>query len=115
VEHLTGNQQIALSVITITELAHGVTRAQPDSRRARRKQFLDELMTAVPIQPISTSIALRAGTLDGELQARGVRVALADLLIGVSALELGYAVGTSNVRHFRHIPGLEVVEIGPLG
>jgi predicted nucleic acid-binding protein len=27
----------------------------------------------------------------------------------VTALELGYSVGTSNVRHFRQIPGLTVM------
>jgi predicted nucleic acid-binding protein len=30
---------------------------------------------------------------------------LADLLIGVTALELGYSVATDNLRHFQKIPG----------
>jgi len=34
------------------------------------------------------------------------------LLIGVSALELGYAVGTSNLRHFQMIPKLVVTRLG---
>src|SRR5438105_15034835 len=34
---------------------------------------------------------------------------LSDLLIGVSALELGYGVGTANVRHFQLIPGLNII------
>ena len=34
---------------------------------------------------------------------------LADLLIGATALELGYSVLTSNRRHFGQIPGLTVV------
>ena len=34
-----------------------------------------------------------------------------DLLIGASALELGYGVGTSNVRHFQLIPGLNVIQL----
>lgn len=54
------------------------------------------------------AIAFRAGRLDGSLQAAGTRVALGDLLIGATALELGYAVATHNVRHFRMIPGLMV-------
>jgi predicted nucleic acid-binding protein len=63
----------------------------------------------VPIQPVTTPIALRAGQIDGESQARGVRIPLSDLLIGVSALELSYVVGTANVRHFELITGLKVV------
>jgi predicted nucleic acid-binding protein len=48
-------------------------------------------------------IALRAGQIDGQSKARGLGIPLLDLLIGVSALKLGYAVGTANVRHFHLI------------
>ena len=44
-----------------------------------------------------------------DLCAQGVRVALSDLLIGVTALELGYRVATANVRHFQMVPGLGIV------
>ena len=43
--------------------------------------------------------------------ARGTRIPLSDLLIGVSALELGYGVATANVRHFQLIPGLNVIQL----
>ena len=33
-----------------------------------------------------------------------------DLLIGVTALYLGYAVATLNVRHFQNIPDLQVLQ-----
>jgi predicted nucleic acid-binding protein len=54
------------------------------------------------------SIGLRAGQLDGHNQASGVKVPLADLLVGVTALELGYGVGTANLRRFRRVTGLSV-------
>lgn len=60
---------------------------------------------------MTVPIALRAGRIDGQSQAKGVRIPLSDLLIGVSALELGYGVGTANVRHFELIPGLKVIQI----
>lgn len=53
--------------------------------------------------PTSSKVALRAEKLDGLLRLRGICVALGDLLIGATALELGYAVGTHNVRHFGSI------------
>ena len=31
-----------------------------------------------------------------------------DLLIGVTALDLGYAVATHNVKHFEKIPDLKI-------
>jgi predicted nucleic acid-binding protein len=34
-----------------------------------------------------------------------------DLLIGATALEIGYSVVTANVRHFRLIPGLKIITL----
>ena len=107
----TGDEGIAVSVVTVLELAHGITRADTTERRDRRQRFLDELLAGVPIQPVTVPIALRAGWIDGQSQAQGVRIPLSDLLIGASALELGYAVGTANVRHFELIPGLKVIQL----
>jgi predicted nucleic acid-binding protein len=76
-----------------------------------RQQYLDELIVVSPVQPISVAIALRAGQIDGESTARGVRLPISDLLIGATALELGYKVATSNLRHFQLVPGLEIVSV----
>jgi predicted nucleic acid-binding protein len=102
-------EDVAASVITLVELAHGVARANTPERRVSRQQFLDELMMALPAHPVTVPVALRAGKIDGENSARGVRVAISDLLIGVTALELEYRVATANVRHFGMVPGLEIV------
>ncbi len=102
-------EDVAISVVTLIELAHGAARANTPQRKAMRQQFIRELMTAVPVHPVSASVALRAGQIDGESTARGVILPLSDLLIGVTALDLGYRVATGNVRHFQRIPGLNVV------
>ncbi len=106
-----GNAEVAVSVVTLIELAHGATRADTPQRKAKRLQFIQELLTAVPIHSITVSVALRAGQIDGENQAKGVRLPLSDLLIGVTALELDYSVATGNLRHFQRIPGLSVVQL----
>jgi predicted nucleic acid-binding protein len=107
----TGDEGIAVSVVTVLELAHGIARADTTERRDRWQRFLDELLIGVPIQPVTVPIALRAGQIDGQSLARGARIPLSDLLIGVSALELGYGVATANVRHFQLIPGLNVIQL----
>jgi len=56
----------------------------------------------------------RTGSLakiDGEQQSRGIIIPFGDLLIGATALEVGYPMVTANVRHFRLIPGLTVVQL----
>jgi tRNA(fMet)-specific endonuclease VapC len=107
----TPGEDVALSVVTLIELAHGVARANTAERKATRQQLLNELIVALPVHPVTVPVALRAGQIDGENTTRGVRVALSDLLIGVTALELGYRVATANVRHFQMIPGLEIVTL----
>jgi predicted nucleic acid-binding protein len=79
--------------------------------KAKRQQFIQELLTALPIHPVTVPVALRVGQIDGENQAKGLRLPLADLLIGVTALELDYSVATGNLRHFQRIPGLSVVQL----
>lgn len=107
----SGDEEIAVSVITVLELAHGVVRADSPERQDKRRRFLDELLTAAPIAPVTIRVAMRAGQIDGRSQARGTRIPLPDLLIGVTALELGYRVGTANVRHFQQIEGIEIVRL----
>jgi tRNA(fMet)-specific endonuclease VapC len=81
-----GNTEIALSVLTLLELAHGAARADTSERKTKRQQFIEELLAALPIHPVTAAVALRAGQIDGGNQAKGVRLPLADLLIGVTAL-----------------------------
>jgi predicted nucleic acid-binding protein len=111
-EHLTrhaAGEQLAVSVITIAELAHGIARSNSSQRAAARRQFLTELTFALPVQPVTAEIALRAGLMDGNSTTKGVRIPFSDLLIGVTALELGYKVATLNLRHFQLIPDLQIV------
>jgi predicted nucleic acid-binding protein len=105
-----GNTEIAISVVTLIELAHGAARADTPQRKAQRQQFIQELLAALPIHPVTVPVALRTGQIDGENQAKGIRLPLSDLLIGATALELGFGVGTGNLRHFKAIPGLSVVQ-----
>jgi predicted nucleic acid-binding protein len=76
-----GNSEIALSVVTLIELAPGAARADTPQRKAKRQQFIQELLTVLPIHPVTVSVALRSGQIDGENQAKGVRVPLSDLLM----------------------------------
>jgi len=86
-------------------------RADTPERKEKRQKFIQELLTAMPIHPVTAPLPLRAGQLDGESQARGTRIPLPDLLIGVTALGLGYSVATTNLRHFQQVPGLSVVRL----
>ena len=99
----------ALSVVSIAELAPGAIHARTQALKAVCERFLNDLIEALPVYAVTSSVALAAGRLQGELALKGFHVGLADLLIGATALELGFAVATHNLRHFRLVPGLNVV------
>ncbi len=107
---VAGDQDAALSAVGLTELAHGIYRAQSLEIRQRRQAFIEELLRVLTVYPYTTATALLAAKIDGEQQAKGVKIPFGDLLVGVTALELGFSVLTVNVRHFQMIPGLQIVQ-----
>jgi tRNA(fMet)-specific endonuclease VapC len=107
---LAGDQEAALSAIGLTELIHGIYRAQTPVIRQRRELFINELLADLTVYPYTKETAFLAGKLDGEQQSRGVVIPFGDLLIGATALSLGFQVLTGNQRDFRRIPGLSVVQ-----
>ena len=108
---VAGDQEAALSAIGLTELIHGIYRARTPEIRLRRESFLNELLADLTVYPYTKETALLAGKLDGEQQNRGVVIPFGDLLIGATALSLGYKVLTGNLRDFRRIPGLTVMQL----
>src|SRR5258705_7065039 len=64
--------EIGISVVTLIEMAHGAARADTAERKAKREKFIDELVLALPVFPVTVSVALRTGQLDGENQAKEI-------------------------------------------
>lgn len=102
---------IVICALTVAELGQGIYRADTPERAQQRRQFLDELKAHIPIYPVTGATAEIIARIGGEQAAKGVNLPLADLIIGACALELGYAIATSNVRDFIRIPGLAVKQI----
>ena len=105
-----GEIDIGLSVVAIAELLHGAYRADLEARQRQRLEFIEELCRDVPVYPVTLEVVRLVGKIKGQQEAKGVRISFEDLLIGATALHLGYSVVTHNVRHFRLIPGLSVVQ-----
>ena len=111
VVQIAGDHEAALSSVGLTELIHGIYRAPTPEIRQRRKSFLEELLEDVTVYPYAKETAILAGKIDGEQQAKGVTIPLSDLLIGTTALSLKFSVLTVNQRHFKLIPGLDVIAL----
>jgi len=90
---------------------HGAYRAKTQEHQNRRLEFIERLARDVPVHPVTLEIARLAGRIEGQQEARGVQLAFEDLLIGATALHIGYEVVTLNLRHFKLIPGLKVLQL----
>jgi tRNA(fMet)-specific endonuclease VapC len=110
-DRAVGDQDRAISVITVSELLHGVHRAQSGAVRARRAAFVEHIIAAVEPLPITTVIARAHAEIWAELETDGTLIGAHDLWIAATALSRGMAVATANVRDFGRVPGLNVVPV----
>jgi predicted nucleic acid-binding protein len=103
-----GDVELAVSVMSAGELFHGCWRARTARQRARRQDFVEAILAAIPTVSITLTIMRVFGEIDAKLVQRGQRLPVSDLLIGCTALARKDQVLTGNVRHFDRIPGLKV-------
>ncbi|HVW08745.1 MAG TPA: PIN domain-containing protein [Bryobacteraceae bacterium] len=106
-----GNADAGISTVTAVELTHGIHRARSEDHRARRRIFAAEVFEMLIVYPLTLEIAQLAGRIEGEQAAKGNLIPFEDLIIGATALHLGFDVATLNVRHFERIPGLKIVSL----
>ncbi|MEX2299897.1 MAG: PIN domain-containing protein [Bryobacterales bacterium] len=103
--------EFLLSSISVMELEHGWRRAHTPETAAKRRLYLDEIFAVIPVEPFTREMGVLAAEIDAGMKKAGLVIATADLLIGITALHYGYALGTGNVRHFKMIPGLKVLPL----
>lgn len=101
---------VIISVITVSELLHGVHRAE-GAVRARRLAFVEHLLSALPAIPIREPIARMHAQLWAELAARGQMIGVHDLWIAATALSHDLPLVTGNAREFERVPGLRVLPV----
>ena len=108
--------EFLLSSISVMELEHGCHRANTPEAAQKRRRYLDEVLAILPVESFTREMGVLAAKIDAGMKKTGLVIATADLLIGITALYFdqvsgGYAIGTRNVRHFKMIPGLNVIEL----
>jgi tRNA(fMet)-specific endonuclease VapC len=110
-----GEDPFGLSVISVSELLHGVHRADSRKRRLKRSAFVEKAIELFPIYPFDLAASRVYAQIWAELMGKGFHVGAHDLLIASTAVSLGYSVATFNSRHFEHIEGLELHVLSPSG
>jgi predicted nucleic acid-binding protein len=111
IDKFTENREdeiFGLSVITVAELLHGVHRADSTKRRLKRSAYVEKVIELFPVFVFEISIARIYSELGHDLSRKGIQIGAHDLIIGSTALSLGFSVATYNMRHFEKIEGLEI-------
>jgi predicted nucleic acid-binding protein len=108
VEQAIGREDRAISVITVSELLHGVHRAK-GAQRTRRSAFVEHLLAELQPIPITEAVARVHADVWARLAAHGRVIGAHDLWIAATALAHGLGVATGNAQEFARIAGLRVV------
>jgi tRNA(fMet)-specific endonuclease VapC len=108
VDGAIGEEDRAISVITVSELLHGVHRAD-GAQRARRSAFVEHLLAGMRALEINEQIARVHADIWAQLATRGEVIGAHDLWIAATALAHGMGLATGNTREFKRIPGLRLI------
>jgi len=107
------DEPFGLSVITVSELLHGVHRADSRKRRLKRSAYVEKVIELFRVYPFDLAAARIYAEIWANLLGKGFQVGAHDLLIASTALSLGFSVATFNKRHFDKIEGLELEMLLP--
>jgi tRNA(fMet)-specific endonuclease VapC len=110
VEAAIGDEDRAISVITVSELLHGVHRAR-GAKRTRRRAFVEHLVAEMRAIEITEQVARVHADVWAQLAAKGQLIGAHDLWMAATAVAHGMGVVTGNVGEFRRVQGLRVVAV----
>lgn len=101
-----------LSMITVSELLHGVHRAGEAGRRARRSAFVEAVLDGFPLLAVDLPTARLHAELWAELASSGRMIGAHDLWLAAAAVAHDLSLATLNVRELERVPGLNVEDWG---
>ncbi|MBA3059853.1 MAG: type II toxin-antitoxin system VapC family toxin [Gammaproteobacteria bacterium] len=99
-----GRESLAISTVTVAELAFGVEKSDRAGTRTKLENFLSKF----PILDWNQEAAWVYGRVRKVLEAKGQRIGERDLLLACQALALGATMVTNNTREFERIDGLKL-------
>lgn len=102
------DEEAFLSVVTASELLHGVHRAVTSDQRARRSAFVEGVIERFPLLEIDVATARAHARVWADLSASGSLIGPNDLWLAATCVAHGLTMVTANVREFARVPGLDL-------
>ena len=109
-DYIKGREEedVFISVISASELLHGVYRANTARIRANRLAFVEAILRSFPIIDLDLAAARSHAQLWSDLESRGLMIGVHDSWLAASCIAHDLTLITSNVREFKRVPGLKV-------
>ncbi len=98
-----GRESLAISTVTVAELAFGIAKSKREGSRIKLENFLSQF----PIVDWNQEAAWMYGNVRKALEAKGQRIGERDLLLACQALALDATMVTNNTREFERVDGLK--------
>ena len=102
------DEEAFVSVITASELLHGVERAADADQRARRAAFVEGVLAGFPLLALDVPAARAHSRLWADLASAGLLIGPHDLWLAATCIAHGLGMVTANVREFERVPGLRL-------
>lgn len=101
-------EEFFLSVVTASELLHGVHRAVQPEVRTKRSAFVEAILERFPLLPVDLATARAHAQVWATLAATGTLVGPHDLWLAATCIAYGLTMVTANIREFARVPALAV-------
>ena len=98
---------IGISTISLAELRYGVSKSKYVEKN---QQALNEFILPLEVADFDMKAAEEYGIIRAELEKKGKPIGSMNMLIGAHSLSLGATLVTNNVREFKEIKRLKVVD-----
>jgi tRNA(fMet)-specific endonuclease VapC len=102
------DEECFLSVITASELLHGVHRATRPDVAAKRSAFVEGILERFPLLAVDLACARAHARIWAELRQAGTIIGPHDLWLAATCIAHGLTMVTGNVREFERVAGLTV-------
>ena len=102
------HEPFGISVVTVSELLHGVHRADSEKRRLTRSAFVEKIIQIFPLYPFDLNVARIYAKVWANLAKKGTTVGAHDLMIASTAIALGFSVVTADLRDFGKVKEVTV-------
>ena len=103
-----GNEEFFISVVTVSELLHGVHRAVDPNIRGKREASVESMLRQFVILEIDFATARIHSKIWADLERSGEIIGQNDFWLAATCVAKRLTMVTANLKHFHRVPGLEI-------